>query len=304
MAREAMRGFGSALVRRLRDRRGLGFRAGALALALIALTISGPAEARPERIASMNLCTDQITLALVERERVASLSALVAQADYSNAADDVAGIRLNHGLSEEILPLEPDFVVAGTFSAQPTVMLLSRLGHPTLVVDFARSIDDVRTNVRTLGGAFGEAARAEALIEAMDGRLAAAAGPTGSNRPTALYLQPNGYTAGGDSLIGDVIGHAGLTNLGAEAGISGHGRLSMETLLALAPDILITDESRDRAPALAYEILEHPAVTALLARSIRVQVPTRLWICGLPAIAEAVELLADARRRVTGEAGS
>ncbi|TVR78385.1 MAG: ABC transporter substrate-binding protein [Rhodospirillales bacterium] len=302
MARETMRGFGAGLMRRLRGRRGL--RAGALVLALIALMVAGRAEARPERIVSMNLCTDQLALALVERWRIGSLSTLAADPDLSNVADAIDGFRLNHGLSEEILPLEPDLVVAGSFTAQPTVRLLTRLGYPTLVVDFARSIDDVRANVRILGEAVGQMARADALIGSMDGRLAAAAGPTGSNRRTALYLQPNGYTAGRDSLIDDVIRHAGLTNLGAEAGIRGHGRLSLETLLALAPDILITDESRDRAPALAYEILEHPAITTLLGRSIRVKVPTRLWICGLPAIAEAVEILADARRRLTAEAGS
>lgn len=272
--------------------------------AFLALMLAGRAEARPERVVSLNLCTDQMAFALLEQDRIASLSTLAADPDLSTIADAIDGFRLNHGLSEEILPLHPDLVVAGTFSAKPTVSLLSRLGYPTLVVDFARSIDDVRANVRALGRALAEPARAEALNETMDARLAAAAAPPGMPRPTALYLQPNGYTAGQKSLIDDVIRHAGLINLGAEAGISGHGPLSTEALLALGPDILILDESRERAPALAHEILEHPAVTSLLARSVRVAVPTRLWICGLPAIAEAVEILADARRRLTAEAGS
>ena len=94
--------------------------------------------------------------------------------------------------------------------------------------------------------------------------------------------------------------HAGLDNLAGRLGIRGNGRLPLETLLTAKPDILIIDDRKWNAPALAHDILRHPALKSLIERSLRVTVPTRLWICGLPSTLDAVEILADARRRANG----
>jgi iron complex transport system ATP-binding protein len=82
----------------------------------------------PRRIVSMNVCTDQFVMLLAERERIQSVSWLARNPEVSTTADDAAAIPVNHGLAEEILPLRPDLVVAGTFTTRPTVYLLRRLG--------------------------------------------------------------------------------------------------------------------------------------------------------------------------------
>lgn len=290
----------------IRRRRRLAFGKGLLLAAVcIAGSILGamPSVAKPSRIVSMNLCTDQITLALADRERIASLSYLVAKPDGSTAAEAARGILLNHGLSEEILPLEPDLVIAGRYTSRPTVFLFQRLGYNLIEMDISRSIPDIRARIRSLGTAVGEEQRAEALIEEFDERLASLTDGAGGRRPTAVYLQPNGYTAGRGSLVGDIIEHAGFENLGARFDISGHGKVPLETLLSAAPDVIITDEEKPRAPALAYEILKHPAFAALTAKAHRVTVPTRYWVCGMPETIRAVEILAEARRHI-GKGGA
>lgn len=273
---------------------------------LLAVAPAGTAaaDAAPQRIVSLNLCTDQLALLLAPRETIRSLSYLAVRPEISFSADLAAGMPLNHGRSEEILPLAPDIVLAGRYTSRPTVFLLQRLGYRVLDQDISRSIAEVRTRVGEVGEVLGAQAEAEALVTTMDQRLAALAPAAGERRPTAVYYQANGYTAGDDTLVGDIIAHAGLENLGGRLGIKGHGRLPLETLLELQPDILIRDDQQPRAPALAYEVLRHPALQALIDRSLQVTVPTRLWICGIPAVIEAVAILSAARRQVTGRAGS
>lgn len=263
---------------------------------------AAPAVAQPARIVSLNLCTDQLTLALADRARIASLSYLVADPALSVSTAAAADLRLNHGRSEEILPLEPDLVIVGRNATRPTVLLLRRLGYTLVELDLTHSLADVRERIRQLGHSLGDDDRAEALIQAFDARLAAAGAPSPGRRPTALYLQPNGYTAGRGTLIGDIIEHAGFENLGARLAVEGHGQLSLEALLVTAPDVIITDDNTPRTPALAYETLRHPAIAALTADAERVTVPLRYWICGLPETLRAVEILAEARRRVVAEA--
>ena len=45
-------------------------------LLILALCWSGMAQAKPQRIVSLNLCTDQLLLQLVEPERIAALTYL------------------------------------------------------------------------------------------------------------------------------------------------------------------------------------------------------------------------------------
>jgi iron complex transport system substrate-binding protein len=270
----------------------------------VLLLMPAPAYAQPQRIVSLNLCTDQMALMLAPRETIRSLSYLSVRADIAAASDRASGLPLNHGRAEEILPLAPDIVLAGRYTSRPTVFLLKRLGYNVLDQDISRSIADVRERVREAGRALGRADETEAEVAAMDRRLATLAPRPGERRPTAVYYQPNGYTAGADTLVGDIIAHAGLDNLGARAGVRGHGRMTLETLLELQPEILIVDDRKPNAPALAYEVLRHPALKALIDRSEPVIVPTRLWICGIPAVVDAVEILAAARAKVIAGSAS
>ncbi|NJO55935.1 MAG: ABC transporter substrate-binding protein [Rhodospirillales bacterium] len=129
----------------------------------------------------MNLCTDQLALTLAPRETIRSLSYLAARPDISLASDRVGDIPLNHGRSEEILPLAPTIVLAGRYTSRPTVFLLKRLGYPVLDQDISRSIADVRARVREVGRALDQVAEAEGLVAAMDARLAYLA-PTPAHR--------------------------------------------------------------------------------------------------------------------------
>ena len=274
----------------------------ALAAAAVAAAafLASPATAKPERIVSMNLCTDQLLMMLADRSRIASVSYVVAQPGASAMADAVAGLTLNHGLVEEVLPMEPDLVLAGTFTTRPTVFLLKRLGYRVVELPVASTMDDVRANIRTVADAVGERERGEALVAAFDRDLETAAAVTNvAEAPLAALYWANSFSSGRGTLADAVVRHAGFRNLAAEWGVSGTVQLPLESLLTAEPDLLIVGRERV-GPALANESLRHPALRRVFGDRLRVSIPDHLWICGTPFVAEAVRRLRQAWSGVEG----
>jgi len=60
--------------------------------------------------------------------RMVRMFAWAADPELSWLADEVGDIPLNHSLAEEIVPLQPDLVLAGQFSDVQVISLLRRLG--------------------------------------------------------------------------------------------------------------------------------------------------------------------------------
>src|SRR4051812_35496736 len=127
--------------------------------------------AKPQRIMSMNMCTDLLLLQLVPKARLGSVTYLAhdgAQVLFPGA--DV-GLAINRGTPEDIINLKPDLIVAGDFSTALTRRLARKVGARLIEVKSATSFADVRINLRQLGAAIGEPVRAETLIARMDATL-------------------------------------------------------------------------------------------------------------------------------------
>jgi iron complex transport system substrate-binding protein len=268
---------------------------------VLAVAANVAAAETPRRIASMNLCADQLVWRLAERRHIVSLSHLAADDEVSLIADEVEGIHLNHGSAEEIVPLKPDLVVAGRYSARAAVSLLRKLGYRVVQLELARSVADIRRQIVRLGEVLGSPDRARRIIARMDRRIEATRVPSSAPRPTAINYQPNGFAAGPGSLIADVLRHAGfdLARIGGSTGAYAH--LPLEVLIDDPPDVLIVDQSYAQNPTLAHSLLAHPALDHLANRIRRVAVPNRVWICGNPGTARAIEQLAEVREQWAGE---
>ncbi len=256
--------------------------------------------AEPQRIVSLNLCTDAMLLELVEPGRIASLTYLSRNPDYAAWAGPAGDIPINHGLIEEILPLDPDLILAGDFGAQPTIQLLQRLGYRVERFAPAADVAGYRADLRRLAALVGAEHRAERLLLELDTRLAALAPDPNAAWPQALVYGANGFTSGSGSLIDDLLRHAGLNNLAADLGIGASGRLSLEQVLLAEPMLIITGEYRPEEPARAQLLLRHPALAALLERPGRqlLSIPANQWNCPGPPMIDAVETLSRARQEL------
>jgi iron complex transport system substrate-binding protein len=264
-----------------------------LAAALAAVVHLGATDSgqKPRRVVSLNLCVDELLLRLADPRNVASVTWLARDPANSNVADLAAEIPVNHGLAEEIIPLNPDLVIAGIYTARPAVALLKRTGTPLAEVGVPKNLAEVRQQIRDVAARIGEREKGESVIAAMDAGLAAVPAAPSSSRPRAIVLNPNGATVGKGTLVDEIMTRAGLTNVAAELAIDNYGQVPLEAVVASGVDVLIVSASRDGPPALATEILRHPVLSALSDRTRVVVMPGRLWNCGGPAVVEAIERL-------------
>lgn len=253
----------------------------ALAVALAAL----PATAAPQRVVSLNLCADQFLVLLLPRERIAALSQLATDRTLSAVADRARGIPQVRPSAEAVLPLGADLAIAGPWGGVGAAAALARRGVPVLRLGLAEDFAAIAAQLRRVGEAVGERARAEAIAAEMNQALATLP-PPASVPPTALVWQARGFAPGAGTLADAVLRAAGYANA---APFAGYGFVPLERLLADPPSLLVTSP-RGGAPSLATTLTHHPAI----ARSgiARAEIDPAWLACGSPYTARAAIILA------------
>lgn len=249
----------------------------------------------PQRIASMNLCTDSMLFELARPEQIVSVTALSRDPAVSYFAARSRDVPVNRGLAEEVIVLRPDLILTGVHTANGANELLRRLGFNVLAFDPAIDLATFRASFRRLAAAIGASAKAERMLAAMAQRMAASQLKAPSPRPTAIIYRPNGFSPGFHSLAHDMLVAAGFRNLAKDLDIEYGGFVALEKLIVAAPNFVLLDPSPNRSPALADAILIHPAL--LKQRNPnhlrRIEIAEKYWTCGGTYIAEAVEQLAS-----------
>ena len=266
------------------------------AFAAAALIVPAAHAAKPQRIVSINLCTDQLLVDLVPRQRIAALSHLAADATLSAVAPRVDGIRTVPGSAEQVLSLAPDLVLTTDYSTPQVVALLKRVGVNVVSVPLASDLDAIRSAVRQVAAAVGEVGRGEAVIADFDRRLAALQ-PAGALRPTALAYQVNSLTAGPGGIIDTMLRTAGYRNTATEMKLGPAGRLPLETIVTHPPNLIVLANAPDAFRSVTADNLRHPALRDVLRRRPHAEIPMPIWLCGSPAVAEGIERLAAERGR-------
>ena len=265
------------------------------AAALGALFSAAPVAAAdmPTRVVSMNLCTDQMAMLIAAEGQLHSVSYLASDPGSSVLADRAHAYVVNHGQAEEVFLMQPDLVLAGTFSTRSTVALLRRLGFR--VEEFApeNSFDDVRANLRRIGDLLGRREKAEEIVAELDEHLKSLETVPTTTASVATYYA-NSYTSGSGILVDAVISASGLINIAARLGLAGTARLPLELLVLASPDVLVSGEGRYDTPALANENFVHPAFRAVWQSEKSVSIAPKYTICGGPFTAEAAWMLREA----------
>ncbi len=270
-----------------------------LLLAVLTLGVSGACAAPPQRIVSINLCADELLIALADPDQIASLSIYATDPQLSFVADQAAAFRHDAGEAETVVDLHPDLVLAGRYTKRATRDMLSALGYRVELLDPANSIADSIDQIREVSALVGHPERGEALIaEIVAARDRAAAAASGGARPTAAVYQRRGYVTGGETLTSDLLAAVGLANAGGElAGRTG-GFVRLERLIADPPDFLIVSTPSVRPEDQGEALLAHPALATLFPANKRLVVPERLTVCGGPSLPAALDRLASETRRV------
>jgi iron complex transport system substrate-binding protein len=245
----------------------------------------------PKRVVSLNMCADELVLRLADPSNVASVTWLSRDPKASNVANIASSVPVNHGLAEEIIPLDPDIVIAGTFTTRTAVAMLKQTRSRLVEFGIPENLADVEKQIIDMAHLLDESARGQVLVDDMNQRMARLGTPVFSKRPTTLVFNPNGFTVGAGTLVDDILTRAGLDNVAAHMNLGNYTQIPLEILVNSAVDVLIVSSSRDGPPSLATEMLRHPVLSELGSRTHVVVLPSRLWICGGPEAVEAVARL-------------
>lgn len=247
----------------------------------------------PQRVVSVNVCTDQLALLLAAPGQLISVSQLALDPLSSSMVDEAKALPVNRGQAEQVFLMHPDLVLAGTYTQAATVALLRGLGVD--VVQFApvNSLAEAADQMRQMGKVLGREAEGRAMAAKFEADLARLriAGP---KVPAAFYF-PNGYTTGAGTLSNEVMELTGFANIGASAGLTGGGTLPLERLVMAEPRMIVTSRPYPGASR-AEEILTHPALAVLQAKAGRQGTTDADWVCGTPYLLRAVAAMAEARR--------
>ena len=250
------------------------------------------APAVPERIVSINLCADQLVLALADRRQIAGLTHNAADPQMSGEAMAARGLLLMSDSAEQILAIEPDLIVGMPASRSAALAALPRKTYPLLDLETADRIDQIYASIRSTAHAVGHPARGEALVARMEGELAGLPAP-GRGR-VAAYYQRRGYMTGTGTLIDELMTRAGLVNLAGKLGKPPLSQLSLEEMVAARPDFLIVESATDDVTDQGSEMLHHPALKDIP----RISVPQAWTVCGSPAYTQAARSIAAQIARI------
>ncbi len=260
--------------------------------ALVTAAMTVPASAQQPRIASINVCTDQLLLALADPQQILGLSPYSRDAVRSWSASEAAKFPKLSGEAEDVLILKPDVVVAGRFTKRATRELLKQKGLRVVEFDAARSFDDVRSQIRRMGEIVGHPDRAAAEVARLDAAVARMRAQVKGQPYKVLAVSRRGWVSGSDSLTSAMLAEVGLSNAASAFGLRLGGFAPLEAIIQLKPDLLLLSDSGDVAEDQGKAFLLHPALEKLYPPEKRIVVSERLTVCGGPMLVEALDRLA------------
>lgn len=250
-------------------------------------------EARPERIVSVTLGSDEMVLDLVEPERVAAVTFLAADEDYSFVVEAAAAVpvHLAEANAEQIIALQPDLVFVASYTAAEVVDQLESAGLTVFrFMDFD-SIDTLAEHVEIVGRLLGAEEQAKRLIDDLNARLRAVDERTaGRTLPRVLSYSLSSWVPGAGTSVGEMMERAGAVNVAAELGVQDWQPLSLEQVIASDPDVLLVAASE---VGFAKRLRSDPALAGVKAvREGRVyEVPSRYLTTVSHYLVDGVEYL-------------
>ncbi|ODB99939.1 hypothetical protein A3197_05995 [Candidatus Thiodiazotropha endoloripes] len=264
---------------------------------LLGLFSLATAAAPPQRVVSLNLCSDQLLLMLASPDQVASVSHLAIEPSSSFVAHQAAAYPLNHARLEEIIQLQPDLVITVPYTNPRLVSSLHQLGFKTYQLALGSQLSEIRSEITELASRLGQQHRGAAIIANMQQQIGVEDEQISTDRPSALFYQPRGYTSAAGTLQDEAMRLSGWRNPATEAGFSGYVAAPLEQVIEWQPELLITSTYGEPDVSRAEQILHHPALKSVMQNRPSLEIPYKYWICPGPMLAEAVTLLRSAHEK-------
>jgi iron complex transport system substrate-binding protein len=247
-----------------------------------------------QRIVCASSIASQVVPELIESQRIVMVDDWYAK--HSPQAFQLSNRPTLASLEsvEAILAVHPDLVIINNFTMKPEVVARLRERELT-VLDLGQmlGLQSLLPSIRMLGIVLRQPQRAEKLAFSITRRLdACAAHVAPDKRKNALFLMVMGNTLLGatkPSSFHDLLIAAGLNDVAADRGYPSFPQYTLEDLLTLNPDLIIT---QDGAAAGLRALPGSDRLHALQTLGNLIELPNDMDTTG-PHIVECAEDLCD-----------
>lgn len=249
-------------------------------LSALAIALAGAASAAPGRVASVNLCTDEMLLLLARPDEIASISILSQDPLETALWRQARRFPSNDGTIEQVLAARPRAILNMGGGGRSRAYLARRIGIYPVDIVLPTSLDDVIANLRRVAVLLGDVHRADPWVR----RLQALRRSAPKTAEDTIWISGGGFTLSPDSLGAQWLRLAGLK----QRPLAG-GKATLETLLTAPPKDLVISDYRSGQMSGGVRWLSHPVVRQ--TRSRRLITDGRAWTCMGPLMIAEVERL-------------
>ena len=247
----------------------------------------------PTRIVSLAPSVTEMVFAIGAGEQLVGVTEFC---DFPPEALNKHKVGYSNPNLESVMALQPDLVLAPKDFLKPDViMTLDRLKVPVFVMG-ANTIEDIFSNLHTLGLMLDRSVAATDVIMALRKQLAEIKSRTQSLRPVRVLYVLNSQpliTAGPGSFIDQLIGLAGGTNIASQSETT-YPRLSMEVVLQQDPEVLLFPVGKSEGISDSeQQAWRQWSTMAAVTQGRLHQIPADLLNRPGPRIVQALRILAD-----------
>ncbi|MFC7042592.1 PGF-CTERM-anchored ABC transporter substrate-binding protein [Halonotius sp. GCM10025705] len=201
-------------------------------------------ESRPENVTTTNPSAAQTMWTLGAADQVVGVTQYASYLDGAEKRDNVSAAGLGVSI-ERVVATEPDLVLAPNATSVETVRTLRAANLTVYHFPAATDFEAVATKTQTIGRLTGNTAAAAETNAWMWRNVAATESELNDvDRPRVLYPLLGGFAVGNNTFIDEIITTAGGTNVAASE-FEGYRQLNDETVITLAPEVLIVTEQTE-----------------------------------------------------------
>ena len=225
-------------------------------------------DTRPMRIHSLSLGHSEILAALVDFNRLTAVYSFFVDEEQSNIAELSSDALMIGFDPEEVLALDPEVIIASSFTNADTVALMTGAGIPIARAALEDSALGNVPNILLMGYLVGAEAEAIELADELIARMQFISdGLASDKQPRVLSVSKwtSAFAAGSGSTEGGIIEQAGGINAAADSGIEGHQQVSIESIAAINPDVIIVPQPLDAANTFIAELTSSAALAEVPA---------------------------------------
>jgi iron complex transport system substrate-binding protein len=167
-----------------------------------------------------------------------------------------------------VVALEPEVIIAARFTNADTVALMNGANIPVARTNLENSALGNVPNILLIGYMIGAEVEAIELAEQIESRMQFISDilpAEGRQRVLSISKYTSVFAAGSGTTEGGIIEQAGGINAAGDSGIEGHQQVSVESIAAINPDVIIVPQPLESADAFIEELVSDPALAEVPA---------------------------------------